>query len=307
MSIAESKFIVARWFAGDLTDYRSAHPLRVLSVHRQVINLAVNGWPHLLTLSSPALYKGPAAICLEEEDFFACKDQINRLATGRFQPGNLTFSEKRHSLTIDWTNSPPCSFAPPLLPGFNPLIINRSLELLLSRISREKNPSASAALLEIEGGESYFRDALMSSFPLLLDSLLAGGQRGQEQFATNCRRLCGLGKGSTPTGDDLIHGALIACRYYFLSRRFPWVPPNYPPGLYSATTLLGGHMLEMGIRGLAVAPVKNLLSEIFSGTLNTGSINRVLEIGSSTGYDLAAAIWCTLRYLAGIGQFFQLK
>lgn len=304
MSTVNHRLIIARWFAGDLAGYRSVYPLRVLSVHRQVVNLVVNGWPHLLALSSPALYKGPAAICLEEEGFFVCRDQISRLSTGWFQPGSINLAGKEGGLTIDWANCPSYLFDPPPLPAANPLKLNRPLDLLRSRLSLAGEVPSSAALLGIEGGESYFRAAIMESFPPLVGSLLTGSK---EQFDIYCRRLCGLGRGATPTGDDLIHAAVITCRYYFHSNDLSWTPPDYPSGLRFATTYLGAHMLEMARRGLTVEPVRNLLSGIFTGTLNLNRINLLLEIGSSTGYDLAAAIWYTLSYLLDNRQIIQLR
>ncbi len=297
MSKAGHKLITARWFAGDLTDYRLVYPVRLLSVHHHAINLVVNGWPHLLVLSSPALYKGPAVICLEEEGFYICAGQINCLSKGWFRPGSINLSGKEHRLTIDWANCPAYCFAPPPLPVFNPLTINQSLNLLRSWLSRAGDVSSSAALLGAEGGESYFRTEIMNNFPPLVEAAFTGSQ---QEFAVTCRHLSGLGRGATPTGDDLIHGALIACRYYFHSCRIPWIPPHYPPQLGSSTTLLGAHMLDIAHRGLTIEPVRSLLSGIFTGYLTPGCLRLLLEVGSSTGYDLAAAIFFTLSRLLAV-------
>ena len=296
--------IVARWFAGDLTDYHGTYTLRVLSAHQQVINLAVDGWGHLLALASPALYKGPAAICLEEEDFSKCSKQLVPPATGRFQPGRLELMGREGRIAIDWTGRPTYTFGPPPLPAVDPLKLSRMLGLVYSYLSLSEKVPASGILLGLEGGESYFRKRLIGDFPLLVQSL-ANGQG--EQFALSCRRLCGLGRGATPTGDDLIHGALVAGRYYFHSRRLSWTAPAYPPGLHRDTTRLGGHMLEMARRGLTMEPVRNLLTALFTARLHRWHLNCMLEIGSSTGFDLTVAICYTLRHLLHIGHTLQLR
>ncbi|HHX86965.1 MAG TPA: DUF2877 domain-containing protein, partial [Firmicutes bacterium] len=149
----------------------------------------------------------------------------------------------------------------------------------------------------VEGGESYFRTEIMNNFPPLVEAAHTGKR---QEFAVASRRLSGLGRGATPTGDDLIHGALIACRYYFHSRRLPWISPPYPPQLNSSTTLLGAHMLDIASRGLTIEPVRSLLLEIFAGRVTPGSLRLLLEVGSSTGYDLAVAIYYTLSRLLAV-------
>ncbi len=284
--------MAAEWHAADLADCRTEGPLQVLSLHRRAVNIDVRGWPHLLTIADPALYKGPAAICLQKEDFNIFRRQIDPQSTGRFQSGKIILEGMNRLLVINWADSPACRFDPPPLPVANRETIARSLGVLRHRLSLVKEAPDSSVLLGFRGGDSYFRAKLVESFPPLVQAAFTVNK---EKFALYFRNLCGLGKGASPSGDDLIHGCLLACRYYFHSTHIRWSPPPYPPGSGSCTTRMGAHMLEMARRGLSMEPVRNLLSGMFGGTLAQKSINSVLDIGSGTGYDLASAIWYTLN------------
>jgi hypothetical protein len=302
MSEHSDIIIKAEWFASDLRDYRSDFPISLLSSHRQVVNMLVDGWRHLLAISSPSLYKGPAAIGLSLEDLNSYKRLLNDCSEVWFSPGIIKVCGQESNLIINWTDSPCVSFAPPVSPcvdliGNSPSAsgrIHRSLQGLRQHLSEISGVSSSAVLLGMEGGEEYFRMEIVESFPSLVNSALTGNQ---EEFRSYCLRLVGLGHGSTPTGDDLIHGALIACRYYFHYQRVSWEPPGFPKQICRSTTLMGAHVLEMAQRGLTPEPVRNLLQEIFSGCLSRKSCNDLLSMGSSTGYDLGVAVYCTLSHL----------
>lgn len=279
----------AQWIARDLFRHRGVFRLGVFSAHRQVINLEAEGWPHLLVLAGPDLFRAPAALGLAGKDLDAVAAEIGRVTGGRLAQERLVLEGTGIRFTISWDGKPALSFGPP--DGLNapPARVRENLDRCRGVLMDRPPASAAAVLLGAEGGEPFFRDAYRRHFSRILAAL---AESKEQEFSASCQSIIGLGRGSTPTGDDLICGALLAARYYdqWSSGRRGWKPPRLPPGWREATTALSAHSLELSRRGLAAAPVREHLTALFTGTWREDHLHRLLATGSTTGYDLAVAI-----------------
>lgn len=285
--------IKARWYAQDLDECGEPAPVRVVSVHEEVINLQPAGWTRLLMLTAPSLPRGPACVGLPAHKFALCRDLLRPPATGAYGPGLLRFAEAP-GLDISWRASPAVSFDPPEKLACNPGGLRRAIKSHIELLRQAPAPSAAAVLLGEAGGEDFFRRAVEGAFPRLVVGLWAGKK---QDFYLSCRSLVGLGRGSTPTGDDLIFGSLIACHYYSRIKERPWSAPAFPEGAPERTALPGQHMLELGRRGLAPDPVRGFMLALFRGNTDRRPLQRLLRVGAATGYDAAVAVLLTLEIL----------
>lgn len=234
-------------------------------------------------IAGPELEKGPCTVGLNNSEFIKLKKAVALTGCGWFDPFSiaLSFSEGRY--LINWREGKKYCFAPVRI---NDLDYARLAENAGScrRILQDINiPTASAVLLGLPGGDDYFRDKILSSFPPLVEALLTGLE---QEFVASCRKIIGMGRGSTPTGDDLVHGALVAyhCFNYdllFLDKIFA--------GFNKAaakTNPMGRHMLETGRMGLTPEVFQKFILALACSRAEPASLQRMQNIGSSTGYDL---------------------
>jgi hypothetical protein len=211
----KSIVIKAIWAASDLDDHTSPAEVKLLSVHDNVVNLQVDGWKHLLFVAGPNLEAGPATVNLSGPDFAFFKDCIAKSKGGRYQCGALSvngLTDKKSlnkNLELNWRKSIRKSFATLFTGEPDWLNVKKALQDYRCLLAEVKFVGAAGALLGLPGGEDYFRDHIIEYFPPLVEALL---QNNRHKFALCAKNLVGLGRGLTPTGDDLLHGLLIA--YY---------------------------------------------------------------------------------------------
>lgn len=111
--------------------------------------------------------------------------------------------------------------------------------------------------------------------------------------------LLGLGPGSTPSGDDVLAGALVTLR--LLARRHDgarlaweragaalarWVVARAP----SRTTIVSAALLRHAARGEPSAEVADVLRGVCGRGSLDGAVGRLLAVGHTSGADLAAGI-----------------
>lgn len=289
----EPKEYVVQWWARDLAACSKPGKISVLSVHDLVINLRVEGWRHLLMVAAPHTWRGPAAVGLTRESFHDFKKVAYPGLKGSFAPGIVRFSENSMA-SICLCAGKDISFAPGVLPAADTAALRCVLPEVKVSLLAAGGDTSSSVLIGGSSGEGFFRERIAESFPKLLDSLAAADRTG---FNPACISLAGLGRGSTPSGDDLIFGALLTYRYFMNSIGKCWQPPQIPPEAMAGTTLLGAHMLEMSRKGLAPEPVRDFLTGLIGGENNTGLLSRIIMLGASTGFDIAHAVLATLEYL----------
>ncbi len=279
--------IDAAWFALDLGRYRDRYELKPLSIHDHVLNFQVDKWPHLLMVADPVLERGPATVGLIQNDFEMLSSAVKEMDNGWFGSSKIDILVNGRSLSVNWCSEVGVSFAPVRLSGLNRSELKSSARAYRDMLKKAAEPSASAVLLGLPGGDQYFRHKISANYPRLVDSLIAAKE---QDFIASCRTITGMGRGFSPTGDDLIHGALIAFNYFsynhlFTEKIFPGLAGNA-----ELTGIMGRHMLETGRRGLTSEAVQALVMSIAANKPDPPTISRILKIGSNTGYDIAAAL-----------------
>jgi hypothetical protein len=244
-------------------------------------------------VAAPVTWRGPAAIGLTKRSFRDFGRAVHPGLEGRYERGTVRFYEN-HEVSIGLGAGKDISFAPGVLPAVGTAAIRSVLPEVKASLLAAGCDISSSVLIGGLSGEGFFRERIKESFPRLLQSIAIGDCDG---FNTVCADLVGLGRGSTPSGDDLVCGALLTYRYFMQSRRERWQPPRILPETVAGTTLLGAHMLEMGRRGLAPEPIKDFLSSLVRGESNVSILSRIAMLGASTGFDIAHAALATLEYL----------
>lgn len=285
----------AQWVARDLYEQKLKVQLQVISVHERVINLKIEARPKLLMLAHPDLPRGPACVGLSGRQFALCRELLPQGSSARFEPpGTLYLGEGRQAIT--WQDSEARSFAPPEYLESNEPGIRAALKEYRQQMALSDAPSAAAVLLGLNGPDPYFREKIQAGFIPLVTAVLINNK---QDFKYSCRSLSGLGQGSTPTGDDLIFGALVAAHYYTRMAGAALKLPGGPIGASAKTTIMGAHMLELGRKGLASEPVIRFILSIFDGRARAELLQALMQVGSASGYEIAAAVLFTLNQLAG--------
>jgi hypothetical protein len=113
-------------------------------------------------------------------------------------------------------------------------------------------------------------------------------------LADPVRALVGRGPGLTPTGDDVLAGALVTLRALgepLLADRLAGVVRSRLP----RTTALSASLLECAMDGHALPEVDALVTALAAPDLLAARIGPLLRIGSSSGGDLAHGVLVATR------------
>lgn len=291
--MAAPRWIAPDWVAGDLADHRGPSDVQVESVHEAVVNLAVDSWTHLLMIAGPTLYRGPAAVGLSASGFAAVKMALASGAAVRYAPDVLECVGPGRNLRVD-LGGPAVSFAPPDAIDFVPGLCRDGIPAAIAGLRAATSGDLCAVLLGSAHGADPFAEPIAEAFPALLRALDTGDEPGCVDAA---RRLVGLGYGSTPTGDDLIHGAWIANHY--VQRCVPATRRVHrlPSEVLRATTRLGAHMVDMGSRGLTPEPVRDFLLALLAGRSVSAELRVLDRMGADSGRSIAVGAVLTIATL----------
>jgi hypothetical protein len=274
----------ARWAAQDLFDRGGPARLRVISLHDRALNLQVDEWGHMLILAGPDLYRGPSSAGLDAADFRALKARLSPGDIGCFEDERIEFDGDA-AFGISLSPAKRVSFSVPSKVELDGASFTASVE---GEIAEAADSHLCSCLFGGGGGEDPFRETIRTQFPRLLRSLSCGNQA---EFEDSCSSLVGLGHGSTPTGDDLIHGALIALHYMKRASGMDQPIPRMPPEAGGRTTLLGAHMLEMGMRGLTPQPAREFALDLLAGKAIGPSLAGLCRMGADSGPSIAAGLY----------------
>lgn len=290
----------AIWAAVDLDEHTRPAKVKLLSVHDNVINLQVDGWKHLLFVVRPVLEAGPATIALQDSDFIFFKKRIVKSKVGEYKRGCLSVTEMTAGsnlniiLELKWQEGVRKSFVPLFLRDCDRALIRKALREYCDMLRGIKLPGSSAVLLGLPGGETYFRNLIAENFPPLVEALLSCSQ---DSFLNYSNELVGMGRGLTPTGDDLLHGALITVYSFTGNISFIESTRSAFEPVTLKTNLFGRHMLEMGLTGLTPDIFRYFLKTVAQGEPDINLIKRIGTIGSSSGYDTVIAMIFSLNKL----------
>ncbi len=287
----ENKRLEAAWCAADLDCYRESRPVALYSVHEQVVNYTVPGRLPLLILAGPEIEKGPATIGLARDEFLVLREAAGKWPAGYFNSRTLALGNNGEGLEVSLQRGEKYSFsvtAPRCLDTDQLCYaVNRYTAMYKAILRKEVSFASGAALLGLPGGDDYFRQEIAGHFPRVVNALLT---KNANLFISSCQKLIGMGRGATPEGDDLIHGALGAYHYLVNDLAFLDKIAGALRKTMINTNVMGRHMLESGLRGLIADPLHHFLESLVKGRPDKASLKKVLAIGSSSGHSLAMAI-----------------
>ncbi|MBW6462558.1 MAG: DUF2877 domain-containing protein [Firmicutes bacterium] len=204
-----------------------------------------------------------------------------------FQNNYLKICSEDETVSINWRKSENRSFSPIMFNNPERVLINKSLSFYKNILAEIHLPTAAAVLLGLPGGESYFRHEIADNFPLLADALL---HQDKQAFIEYSHKIAGMGRGLTPTGDDLLHGALIASHYFADNLNFIESVKKDFLTTSLKTNIFGRHMIEIGLKGLTPEIFKNFLISIALGQPDRAIYKSISLIGSSSGLDVIIAM-----------------
>ena len=291
----------ATWAARDLVDRGGPVRLRVVSRHNHVINLQADEWKHMVMLADPEVYKGPASAGLDMLDFRALQSCVKPGDAACFREGEIEFYGS-FGIRVSLNAAERVSFSVPPNVKYDAAAIGAAS--VRDSMAELAAPHLCSCLLK-DGGfpADPFAETLTREFPRLLRSLADGTQN---EFIDAASAIVGLGYGSTPTGDDLIHGALVALHYLKRITHKNLTIPSLPRSICAKTTLLGAHMLETGILGLTSEPVRNFALNLLAGNPIEPTFADLRRMGSDSGCTSAVGFYLMVlesrKSLASIGD-----
>jgi hypothetical protein len=287
MKTADPSLFEASWYAADLDSCSTRSKITRLSIHDHVINFRVDTWPHLLMVADSQLERGPATVGCSDHKFVKIAGIAGAMNSGWYEPLNIKLSGAAGDACLNWRRAEPCDFSLPKISIFDRVTMLETVEAYLAMLCKMTHRSAAAVLLGLPGGEDYFRQEINNNLPDLLNALITAGEK---DFIKACRNLIGMGKGFSPSGDDLVHGALVAYHSFMNDNSFIVKISEPFHRLFGQTNFMGQHMLELGWKGCASEAMIALLLALNDRVVDKHVLSRVLKIGSGSGFEMAIAI-----------------
>ncbi len=275
------------WYAADLERYSSEYRVKLLSAHKEILNFRVESWPHLLMVSEDGFEKGPCTIGLKPEFFNEFHERARSATRIWFNNQALRLFVGNKDYSINWREGERLSFAPYKIDNFKHRNVCTTVEHYCQALEGINLNTPSAVLLGMNGGSEYFREKIKYYYPKVINALLL---RNEHQLINSCRNIIGMGSGSSPSGDDLICGALLSFHYFTADHMFIDNITAELKAETGKTNLIGGHMIEIGLSGLAPYIFQALLVSISKGRFEPDLLNRTFKVGASTGSDLLIAL-----------------
>jgi hypothetical protein len=297
MKTADPSFFEANWYAADLDSCSTRSKITRLSLHDHVINFRVDSWPHLLMVTDSQLERGPATVGCSDHIFSEIAGTAKEMNSGWFEPFNVTLSSATEETCLNWRRAEPCDFSLPKISIFDRVTMLKTVEAYLAMLRKMTHQSAAAVLLGLPGGEDYFRQEISNNLPDLVNALITVNEK---DFIKACRNLIGMGKGFSPTGDDLVHGALVAFHCCMNDNAFIVKINESFHELFKQTNYMGQHMLEMGLKGYASEAMIAFIITLNDEVVKKATLNRVLQIGSGSGFEMVIALLLFVKTLLRI-------
>ncbi len=291
--------LVSAWYAADLERYKNEYKVNLLSIHGEIINFQVENWPHLLMVAKSEFERGPCTIGLDLRPFAELQETVERATEISFNNHVLTLSCGSSSYSINWRGGERLSFAPLKIGILDYAQVSTTVENYCRALKDIEPGTASAVLLGMPGGADYFRTEIDAYYPKIITALLLGNE---QEFVNACRNLIGMGHGSSPSGDDLICGALLAYHHFIADQLFIDNIADQLRAEAGKTSQIGRHMIEIGLSGFTPDVFKALLISITIGSIQPSLLGRAFIIGSSTGIDILIALLVFTRSYLGFTQ-----
>lgn len=262
----------------------------VHSVFKRTINIQNLESKELFTVACRKIDNGPNTLIIDIEDFSGIIIEEN----DRVSAANkiISIGDKLH-ISID-----KCQKWESLLPEFpaQPESVTRNLKVVKDHIAiHGKGGGAKPDLTTDHIFAKEVSRMLEEKSLSLQHELILGKPDNALQYAVS---LIGLGPGLTPSGDDFLVGMLAAMN--MKNSPFSSYQPFFEELANKAKTLTND-ISYMAILKASIGKVRESIIELVDAIVNDSdeniilSLNKVLNIGSSSGTDIALGLVCGLE------------
>jgi Protein of unknown function (DUF2877) len=273
----------ARWIGAAIPpDAPGDRKLRVHSVYARAINLELDGWDLLATITGSGGEGLPQAIALDTETDFRGWE-LKRGDAGSLDEGSLRLRGRVASIEIELLGSmrelPEESARIAVLgPAFDAAVARLEKEQSIRRCDLRI-----CALLLGEAGVGAMSERLTASAQTLAVASTGGGD-----LRASIRRLVGLGPGLTPAGDDFLCGFIAAASCY--NRELAAAIGEAVEECILATNEISGSLLRCAVRGLFPRDLRRVATAIATEDRSEAdrAIRRLCALGHSSGADTAS-------------------
>ena len=275
----------------------SARSGKVLAVGREAIYVALDGF--VLAVTGRAVQRMPNGISLIVGPHLPLGPVAGSPA--RLSSGSMLLGRLR----VDWDAQAPRTWDPsvPVWSADVPTerLRRRGAQLLLSVLGLPQQAKWSHIASELRKSLGIAEVAAgREGIELLLRAVA-------ERDATLARKsseiLIGLGSGLTPEGDDLLAAAAVATRAVAPAVGFSevghWVSSLIPQDHGSRTNRVSSCLLELAARGCTLEPVARVLDPDSTEAVWRSALDRLIDVGHSTGQAYACCLALTVFLLAG--------
>ncbi len=278
------------WAAEDLRYFKGSPELFLYSVHDHYINFTVKNHDRLLMIADPQVIPGPSTIAVDERTFNLLVKTANSYKNGFLEDDQVILEFDQVIIIISRRSGNYKSFASVCFTKIYFDVIKLTAGYYRSYIEKRVNEfqvSPAMVLLDLPGGEAYFREAIARYYPKLIKALLENNDRA---FISAASELVGLGRGFSPSGDDLIYSSLLAHNCFSRDLDIINLIKNNLGLLLKQTNAMGRHMIVSGTMGLAGENVRGYIYSFEEGPATDDLIEKVLLIGSTSGLEIAIGI-----------------
>ena len=218
------------------------------------------------------------------EDYPAFREQINGAERAYIENGTLTLGngaiEARGICETEECNIP----SPPSREA-----VLATTEMLLNK----KDTGFCRILAKEEPTDPYAKKAKTLASAMLC----ALRENNEEALLESTGRLVGLGGGLTPSGDDLICGALYALHYCECTRGAARLLAAAALKAKNNTNVISRRYLDSAARGEYFGLVADLINAMCGGGNTEAALDALLTVGSSSGGDIATGILLAYNFI----------
>lgn len=172
------------------------------------------------------------------------------------------------------------------------------LDVLLQDLAAFDLPKDGLIRLALDNAKPETLVERAAAAPLAhLTTTLTKSFRGEPVTFDSAPKIIGLGPGLTPSGDDLIGGALITC-HHLGERQTAKLLGEAVNAVADATNRISQAHLAAAAEGYGAAPLHDLLHAVSIPSQRgprRAALDAVARIGHSSGFDALAGIILTLR------------
>ena len=185
--------------------------------------------------------------------------------------------------------------------GVGRLVIDRARRLLGDELAHYKFSHPMVGIVRHQAppaGSSPFEKIVWQKLADGLSKLSSDAGKDAPPLAA-VALLKGVGSGLTPSGDDMIAGALFAT--HFLDHATGGDSANLRESLLAAARRedpFVNHFLALASAGAALEPVGQLLRALMHGdvALVRESLQELAHLGATSGIDLCLGLWAALAF-----------